>query len=193
MKESEQRKDPMPQPSADRGYLHVYTGNGKGKTTAAFGLAVRALCAGRDVYVGQFVKSMKYSETRVEELFESADSSFGRLHVEQLGRGCFIDREPAVEDIRAAEEGLKRCAEALASGRYGVVILDEVTIALHFGLLEVGRLLAVLAGRAPQTEAVVTGRYAPAELLAAADLVTEMREVKHYYTLGVPSREGIDH
>ena len=76
----------------EKGYLHIYTGNGKGKTTAAFGLAVRALCAGKSVYVGQFVKSMKYNETRIEQLFAAADESFGKIKIEQLGRGCFIEK-----------------------------------------------------------------------------------------------------
>ena len=103
------------------GYLHVYTGNGKGKTTSAFGLAVRALCAGRSVYIGQFVKSMKYNETKIEQLFD-------RVRIEQLGSGCFITREPAPEDIRLAQEGWARCAALLESGEYDLVILDELTI-----------------------------------------------------------------
>ena len=169
----------------NRGYLHVYTGDGKGKTTAAFGLAVRALCAGRRVYIGQFVKSMQYSETKIGELF------FG-LRIEQLGRGCFIARDPAPQDVALASAGLARCREAMTSGDYDLVVLDELTIALHFGLLEVGEVLEALRGRNPRVEAVVTGRYAPQELIDAADLVTEMREVKHYYAQGVLSREGID-
>ena len=169
----------------NRGYLHVYTGDGKGKTTAAFGLAVRALCAGRRVYIGQFVKSMQYSETKIGELF------FG-LRIEQLGRGCFIDRDPAPQDVALARAGLARCREAMTSGDYDLVVLDELTIALHFGLLEVGEVLEALRGRNPRVEAVVTGRYAPQELIDAADLVTEMREIKHYYTQGVLSRDGID-
>lgn len=160
----------------ERGYIHIYTGNGKGKTTAAFGLAVRALCAGKKVYVGQFVKSMKYNETRIE----------------QLGHGCYIDRQPDAADIAAAREGLARCAGLLHGGDYDVVILDELTIALHFGLLTEEEVLEALRQRDPRVEAVITGRYAPQALLDAADLVTEMREVKHYYTQGVLSRDGID-
>lgn len=168
-----------------QGYVHVYTGNGKGKTTAAFGLAVRALSAGKSVYVGQFVKSMKYAETRLEEVF-------GRLKIEQLGRGCFLDRNPQAEDVAAAEEGLRRCAELLRSGAWDVVILDEVNIALHFGLLTAEKVIETLEQRHAGTEVVLTGRYAPQRIIDYADLVTEMREVKHYYTQGVLSREGID-
>ena len=109
-----------------------------------------------------------------------------------MGRGCFIDRDPAPQDVALARAGLARCREAMTSGDYDLVVLDELTIALHFGLLEVGEVLEALRGRNPRVEAVVTGRYAPQELIDAADLVTEMREVKHYYAQGVLSREGID-
>ena len=164
-----------------KGYVHVYTGNGKGKTTAAFGLALRALCAGKGVYVGQFVKSMKYNETKIERLFNGSDPAFGRIRIEQLGRGCFIGKDPELADAEAARKGWARCADLLRSGEYDVVILDELTIALHFGLLSTAVVLVV-----------ITGRYAPQALIDAADLVTEMCDVKHYYTQGVLSRDGID-
>ena len=164
----------------DQGYVHIYTGDGKGKTTAAFGLAVRALCAGKSVYVGQFVKSMKYHETRIEELFASARESFGRIRIEQLGRGCFIDKNPEAVDVEMAHEGLRRCADYMRSGEYDVVILT------------VAEVLDVVAQRDPHTEIVITGRKAPQALIDAADLVTEMKEIKHYYHKGVMSRDGIE-
>lgn len=176
----------------NRGYVHIYTGDGKGKTTAAFGLAVRALCAGKDVYIGQFVKSMKYGETRIEELFGRAGKGYGRVRIEQLGRGCFLGRHPDPADVQSAREGLARCTEAASGGRYGVVVLDELNIALHYGLLTVDEVSELLDRRAPATEIVITGRYAPQTLIDRADLVTEMREVRHYYSAGVLSREGID-
>ena len=108
-----------------KGYVHVYTGNGKGKTTAAFGLALRALCAGKGVYVGQFVKSMKYNETKIERLFNGSDPAFGRIRIEQLGRGCFIGKDPESADAEAARKGWARCADLLRSGEYDVVILDD--------------------------------------------------------------------
>ena len=169
----------------NKGYIHVYTGDGKGKTTAAFGLAVRALCAGKSVYVGQFVKSMAYHETKIAEMFD-------KLRIEQLGRGCFIREEPEQTDIRMAREGLDHCAALMAGGDYDVVILDELTIALHYGLLTVREVLEALDRRHPSAEIVITGRYAPQELIDRADLVTEMREIKHYYRQGVRSRDGID-
>lgn len=169
----------------EKGYIHLYTGNGKGKTTATFGLALRALCAGKSVYIAQFVKSMKYIETRIERLFD-------RVKIEPWGRGCYIDKKPEDADARLAEEGLARCAAYMASGEYDVVILDELTIALYFGLLPMAEVLDALHARRPATEIVMTGRYAPQELIDAADLVTDMQEVKHYYTQGVLSRDGID-
>lgn len=170
----------------NKGYIHIYTGDGKGKTTAAFGLAARALCAGMSVYVGQFVKSMKYNETKLEDVFE-------KLKIEQLGRGCFLDKDPEAIDIEMAHKGLERCAEIMRSGEYDVVIMDELTIALHYNLLNVEEVIEVLKSRKPSVEVVITGRCAPQELIDIADLVTDMREVKHYYTQGVLSRDGIDH
>lgn len=169
----------------EKGFVHVYTGNGKGKSTAAVGLAVRALCAGMSVYVGQFVKSMKYNETKIEELFP-------KLKVEQLGTGCFIFREPSQKDIDMAREGLEKCRKILASGEYDVVILDEINIALYFKLISVEEVIEAINNRKPNVEVVATGRYAPQELTDIADLVTEMKEIKHYYTQGVLSRNGID-
>ena len=169
----------------EKGYIHIYTGDGKGKTTAAFGLAVRALCAGKSVFIGQFVKSMKYNETRMVEKFD-------RISIEQFGNGCMLTREATEEDIRAAHEGLTKCRDVLLPGEYAVVILDELTIALFLGLLELDDALQLLRSKRPETEVVITGRYAPQELIDIADLVTEMREVKHYYKQGVLSRDGID-
>lgn len=169
----------------NKGYIHLYTGNGKGKTTAAFGLAVRALCAGKSVFVGQFVKSMKYHETRIERLFDT-------LEIRQFGRGCFINSDPEQVDIDLAREGLAVCSKRLQSGGCDVVVLDEITIAIHFNLLTINEVLDALEGRNPAVEVVMTGRYAPQELIELADLVTDMAEVKHYYAAGVAARDGIE-
>jgi cob(I)alamin adenosyltransferase len=167
-------------------YVHVYTGDGKGKTTAAFGLALRMIGAGHRAFVGQFVKGMEYSELRAAPLLGD------RLQIEQFGRDCFIRREPDDEDRRLARAGLDRVAAVLRSGEFRLVVLDEANIAVHFGLFTVAQLLEVLRRRAPEVEAVVTGRRAHPDLLEYADLVTEMREVKHYYTQGVSARRGIE-
>lgn len=169
----------------NKGYVQVYTGNGKGKTTAAFGLALRAVCAGKKVFIGQFVKGMQYSELKVVEYLPD-------LEIEQFGRGCFIYDQPAAEDIKLARKGLERCQAILKEGRYDVVILDEINIAMYFKLFSVEAVLDMLTNRARHTEVVITGRYAPEEIINAADLVTEMKEIKHYYTVGVEAREGIE-
>ena len=167
------------------GYVHVYTGNGKGKTTAAFGLAVRAALAGKKVYIGQFVKDMKYSETTVGEYIPN-------IVIEQLGLGCFIVEAPKASDYQAAEAALEHCGQHLKSGAYDVVVLDEIHIALHYALITVESVIEVLKSRAPHVEVITTGRYAPDALIAYADLVTEMKVIKHYYEKGVLSRPGID-
>lgn len=169
----------------EKGYVHVYTGNGKGKTTAAFGLALRAALAGKHVYVGQFVKSMAYHEVSVSEVLP-------QIEIHQYGDGCFIGKNPEPKDVRHASEGLKTAEAVLASGAYEVVILDELCIALYFELLPLEAVMRALEGRHPGVEVVITGRYAPEPLIAYADLVTEMREVKHYYEQGVAARDGIE-
>ena len=169
----------------EKGYVHVYTGNGKGKTTAAFGLAVRAALSGKKVFIGQFVKDMKYNETKIADYLHN-------ITVKQLGCGCFIDRQPTKDDERLAAAGLEECAEAMKSGDWDLVILDELTIAMCYKLIDVAEAIKAIVSRAEKTEVVVTGRYAPKELTDCADLVTEMQEVKHYYTQGVLSRDGID-
>ena len=169
-----------------QGYLHVYTGDGKGKTTAAFGLALRAAGAGLRVFVVQFVKGMWYAELAALE--KLADS----ITVLQAGRDCFIHRDPAEEDIRAAREGLEAARRAMQSGDYRLVILDEANIATYYNLFAVDELLELIESRPPDVEVVVTGRKADPRLLQAADLVTDMREVKHYYTRGIVARRGIE-
>ncbi|WIF95333.1 cob(I)yrinic acid a,c-diamide adenosyltransferase [Caminicella sporogenes] len=168
-----------------KGYIHVYTGNGKGKTTAAFGLALRAACAGKKVYIGQFVKGMKYSEVKVQEYIPT-------IEIEQLGRDCFIYREPEKEDIEAARKGLEKCKKIVEKGKYDVVVLDEINIALYFKLFTLEQVLDMLKNKAEHVEVILTGRYAPKEIIDIADLVTEMKEIKHYYTKGVQARKGIE-
>lgn len=169
----------------EKGYVHVYTGNGKGKSTAAFGLAVRAAMSGKSVYIGQFVKDMKYSETRITNFIKN-------IRIEQLGEGCFIYNAPEASDRLAAQKALSHCADILKEGSYDVVVLDEIHIALYYKLIEVDAVLEALENRATHVEVILTGRYAPDALIEKADLVTEMLEIKHYYKQGVLSREGID-
>lgn len=169
-----------------KGYIQVYTGNGKGKTTAAFGLALRAAGAGMKVFIGQFVKGKPYSE------IEAVRQYLPGITIRQYGRGCFIAKEPDEEDIRAARKGLDEVSKVISSGEYDLVVLDEATIALWYKLFSVEELNRILDRKPDSMEIVITGRYAPKELTDRADLVTEMQEVKHYYTRGVEAREGIE-
>jgi cob(I)alamin adenosyltransferase len=172
---------------AGRGFVHVYTGNGKGKTTAAFGLVVRAAGHGFRSYVGQFLKAMPYGEVKL--LTERCGDL---VTVETFGRPGHVSG-PTPEDVKAAEEGLARAREALSSGLYKVVVLDEINVALFYKLLRWEDVREAIKARADGVEVVLTGRYAPEEAIEFADLVTEMQEVKHYYkSMGVTAREGIE-
>ena len=169
-----------------KGYVHIYTGDGKGKTTAAFGLALRAAGAGMKVFIAQFLKALPSHECTL--LSRLSDS----ITITQYGRDCLIKGEPTDEDRTLARQGLHAVHEALASGKYDLIILDEVTVAVFFKLLSVDDILEVITKKPPQTELVITGRKADPRLIEAADLVTEMKEVKHYYTRGVQARTGIE-
>ncbi|BBO72293.1 cob(I)alamin adenosyltransferase/cobinamide ATP-dependent adenosyltransferase [Desulfosarcina alkanivorans] len=168
------------------GYTQIYTGDGKGKTTASLGLALRAAGAGLKVYIAQFIKSGDYSEIRALARF--AD----RITVEQFGLGRFIKGKPAPEDVAAAQKGLAAVRSALASGRYKVVIMEEGNVAALCGLFPVDAILEIMAQKPGDVELVVTGRGADARVIDRADLVTEMKAVKHYYQAGVAARTGIE-
>ncbi len=169
-----------------KGYIQLYTGKGKGKTTAALGLALRAAGAGRKVLIAQFVKGMPYSEFKALKFIPG-------IILRQYGRDCFIEKEPLKEDIEAARNGLSEVAAYIAKNQYDMVILDEACIALHYHLFTVDELLEIINARPETMEIVITGRYAPQELLDSADLVTEMNEIKHYYQKGIQAREGIEY
>ena len=169
-----------------QGFVQVYTGDGKGKTTAALGLALRAAGAGLRVYFGQFIKNADYSE--IKALARFADC----ITVRQFGRGCFLLTEPAPEDRAAARRALDAIGLALVSGDYDLVIADEANVAVALGLIEANDLVSLIDRRPEQVELVLTGRGAPEAVLARADLVTEMRCVRHYYDRGVLARQGIE-
>jgi len=168
-----------------KGYVQVYTGNGKGKTTAALGLALRAAGAGLRVYIAQFVKNMKYSE------FESLTTLSDLIVIKQYGRGCYIHKVDD-EDIRCARQGFEDVKQVIHSGNYDLVILDEANIATHLNLILVDDLLDLIREKPEGVELVITGRYADPLVLEAADLVTEMKEIKHYYHEGIAARDGIE-
>jgi cob(I)alamin adenosyltransferase len=170
------------------GYVQVYTGNGKGKTTAALGLALRAAGHGMKTYIGQFLKGQHYGEIAAAEKLSPL------IRIERFGREGFlhITAGPDDEDIRRAVQGLRKCREAMLSGRYQIIVLDEVNTAVLLKVLSVQDVLDFLAERPESVELVLTGRGAPQAVIDRADLVTEMKNIKHYYERGVKAREGIE-
>ncbi len=169
----------------NRGYVHIYTGNGKGKTTSALGLSLRAVCSGKKVFFGQFLKGMDYSELKATKFLPN-------FEIKQYGRGCFIFNDPEEEDYIVAKEGLEELTEILKSDAYDIVVLDEVNIAIYYKLFSAQDVIDALENRNEKVEVILTGRYAEQKLIDYADLVTEMKEIKHYYSEGVEARVGIE-
>ena len=169
-----------------KGYVQVYTGNGKGKTTASIGLAVRAAGAGMKVFIGQFIKTEECSEHKALERFSDL------ISIRRFGLGLCIVRKPTEADVASATEGFRAAEEATLSGQYDVVILDEINVAIHLGLVPVEDVLRLIEEKPKHVELLLTGRYADEKVMAASDLVTEMRDVKHYFDKGVTARRGIE-
>lgn len=175
-----------------KGYIQVYTGSGKGKTTAALGLTVRALGAGLSVYIGQFLKTGDYSEIKTMKKLAGICSPGQKLTLEQFGADRVIRQETRDEDVAAAEAGWERCRRAALSGEYDLVIMEEINVVIHLGQLSLSPVKEFLAQKPAAVELILTGRNAPGEILALADLVTEMVPIKHYFEAGVPARKGIE-
>ena len=169
-----------------KGYVQVYTGNGKGKTTASLGLSLRAAGAGLKVFIAQFLKQGDYSEIRALERFSDL------IRIEQYGLGRFVKGQPTDEEIQAAQKGLKEVRKVMLSGEYDVIIVEEGNVAASCGLFEVQKLLELISQKPDDLELVITGRGASPEVIKQADLVTEMKEIKHYYQKGVAARVGIE-
>lgn len=166
--------------------IHIYTGNGKGKTTAAIGLAIRMAGTGMKVFFGQFVKGMAYNEVSI------FNEQMPQIDHELFGRTCFINRDPEPEDYEAAKEGLQKVKSIILSGKYSLIVLDELNIAMFYQLISLEEILKLINELPDGLELVITGRYAPQELIDRADLVTEMKEVKHYYKRDIKARKGIE-
>ena len=172
--------------SIERGYIQVYTGNGKGKTTAALGLALRAAGAGFNVFIGQFLKAKTSSEYKALSRFEDL------ITIKAYGRKGLL-KEVSPIDIKLARDGLEDSKRAILSNKYKLVILDEASVAVHLNLFPIEALLEVVLIKPPPLELVITGRYAHRRLIEIADLVTEMKEIKHYYKKGIIGRRGIEY
>lgn len=183
-----QKTKTQARPQARQGQIQIYTGDGKGKTTAALGLALRAAGRGYRTYFGQFMKARPSGERA------AARKLGGLITFAMFGRQGLLKMKgrPDPEDIRLARRGLDLCRKAMLSGRYDLVVLDEVNVALHFGLLEIADILAVIDQKPDSIELILTGRRAPQALLDRAGLVTEMKLIKHYFEAGIPARRGIE-
>lgn len=171
-----------------KGYIQVYTGNGKGKTTAALGLAVRAAGHKEKTFIGQFLKGQDYGELDAVKNFSPL------IIIEQFGRKGFfhVTKEPDKKDIQRARKGLEKCQKAMLSGKYRIIVLDEINVTVYFNLLSEKDIHSFLDQKPKDVEIILTGRYAPESFLERADLITEMKEVKHYYEKGIQARKGIE-
>nr|WP_319495442.1 cob(I)yrinic acid a,c-diamide adenosyltransferase [uncultured Desulfobacter sp.] len=168
-----------------KGYVQVYTGNGKGKTTASIGLAVRAAGAGLKVFIVQFMKQGMYSEIK-------ALNTIDNIFVEQYGAGQFVKGKPSDAEIAKCRQGYDRLCQIIEDGKHDLVIAEEANIACFCGLLSEQDLLHLIDIKPDHIELVMTGRGAPTVVVDRADLVTEMTEIKHYYQQGVAARVGIE-
>jgi cob(I)alamin adenosyltransferase len=171
-----------------QGFTQVYTGNGKGKTTAAIGQAVRAAGAGLKSYIIQFMKEYPYSEINTLKKLNEW------ITIEQKGNDDFVYKKelPSEEEKVKAREALGKAENLMLGRTYNLIILDEILVTIYFKLLTTEEIISVIKKKPEDVELILTGRYCPDEIIKLADLVTEMKEVKHYYTKGILSRKGIE-
>ena len=189
------------------GYVQVYTGNGKGKTTAALGITMRASGAGKKIAFIQFMKALGYSEQKIlptlpgvtwktlgKPCFIAKAGSISEEELAEYGDTCVVFEEgnPPAEYVKMISDGFAEAREMVLSGDYDMVVLDEINCTMFFGLLDIEEVLELIRNKPAHTELILTGRCAPEEIIEAADLVTEMREIKHYYNNGVQARRGIE-
>lgn len=171
----------------ERGTVQVYTGSGKGKTTAALGAALRAVGHGKRVVMIQFLKGRLYGELTAADQIEG-------LTIEQFGRDEFVDpKNPAPVDVELAQKGWARVHEMVRDEKLDMLILDEVNVAVSFGLIPLPEVIELIKNKPPRLELILTGRYAPDEMIELADTVTEMHEVRHHYQKGIRARKGIEY
>ncbi|OGU54551.1 MAG: cob(I)yrinic acid a,c-diamide adenosyltransferase [Ignavibacteria bacterium RBG_13_36_8] len=172
----------------EKGYVQVYTGNGKGKTTAALGQALRAVGHGLKTYIAQFMKDYPYNELLGLKYLSEW------ITIEQFCGDDFVLKKvsPSKDEIRKAKEGLSKAKGKMLSGEFDIIILDEICVSIYFKLLTVEDVLPLIQIKPKNVELILTGRYCPQELIDKADLVTEMKEVKHYFQKGVSARKGIE-
>ena len=172
-----------------KGFTQIYTGNGKGKTTAAIGLAIRAAGRGYKTFIAQFMKKGDYGET----LFINEHLK-GYITIEQFGLPRFHHSEKGVteEETKAAMEGIEAVKIAVQSQEYNIVILDEINVLLYFNIIDSKHVIEIIENKPENVELILTGRNAPEEIQKKSDLVTEMKEIKHYFKKNITSRNGIE-
>ncbi len=172
-----------------KGYVQIYTGNGKGKTTAALGLALRAAGNGMRTYIAQFMKKREY-----KELISINRYLNEYIKIEQFGLPEFhhTGEEPSKEEKKCAMDGVEAVKKAIHSKKYNIIILDEVNVLLHFKIIDKKYILEIIESKPENIELILTGRYAPEEIKEKADLITEMKEIKHYFKENVQARKGIE-
>ncbi len=170
------------------GLVQVYTGNGKGKTSAAFGAALRAVGRGFRVHIIQFIKGgFDYGELYSVKYLPN-------LKLTAFGRGRFItESQPPKEDVQLAREGFELAKQTISGGEYDIVVLDEINVVMHLKMIGVDEVVELIKNKPKHVELILTGRNAPAQIMEMADLVTEMKEIKHPYTRGIPQRKGIEY
>jgi len=169
-----------------KGFVQVYTGNGKGKSTAAFGLAMRAVGAGLRVFIAQFLKRGNYSEIKAIKQLKPT------ITVQQFGTGRFVMGKPSELDVNAVRMGIKAVQDVIRKRAADLVIMDEINTVVSLKIISVKAILSLIAQKPVYMEIVLTGRNAPSALLKKADLITEMKEIKHYYKKGIKARRGIE-
>lgn len=171
-----------------RGLVIVITGNGKGKTTSAFGQALRAVGQGYKVFIIQFMKGRSYGECIAAEKY------LPRLTVHRSGLDSFVMRDhPAPADIELARQGFELAKKVVASGKYDMVILDEINVAVDFKLVPLQEVIDLIENKPPSLDLILTGRYASKKIISLADTVSEVREIKHHYSAGIKDRAGIEY
>jgi len=174
--------------TAKRGLVMVITGNGKGKTTSAFGQALRAIGQGYKVCMIQFMKGRKYGEVIAGEKY------LPDLTFYQFGLDSFVMRDnPAGVDVQMARQGFEKAKEVVSSGEYDMVILDEINVAVDFGLIPEEEVLQLIKNKPSHVDLLLTGRYASEKLREIADMVSEVTEIKHHYNAGIKDRAGIEY
>jgi len=182
------KKSANPPAPATRGLVIVITGNGKGKTTSAFGQALRAVGQGYKVFILQFMKGRDYGE------FVAAEKYLPRLTIRRSGLDSFVMRDnPAPVDIELARQGFEMAKKAITSGKYNMVILDEINVAIDFKLIELEDVVRLIKSKPAALDLILTGRYAAKAIIKLADTVSEIKEIKHHYAAGIKDRAGIEY